>query len=99
MATIDAYAYKVGVRRHAETGTSLPGRFSPADDRTMSPTTTSTLDMIRACFRHQHPEDFGRAMVDEGPIPPELRYGTDHVHPVGRIVPEEAMGDPDSLSA
>ena len=38
---------------------------------------TSALEMIRACFRHQHPEDFGRAMVDEGPIPPELRlwYG------------------------
>jgi hypothetical protein len=54
--------------------------------------------MIRACFRHQHPEDFGRAMVDEGPIPPELRYGTDHVHPSGRILPEEAMGDPGALS-
>jgi hypothetical protein len=60
---------------------------------------TSTLEMIRACFRHQHPEDFGRAMVDEGLIPPELRYGTDHVHPAGRILPEEPMGDPDALSA
>ena len=59
----------------------------------------SALDMIRACFRHQHPEDFGRAMVDEGPIPPELRYGTDHVHPSGRIFPEESMGDPDALTA
>jgi hypothetical protein len=59
---------------------------------------TSALDMIRACFRHQHPEDFGRAMVDEGSIPPELRYGTDHVHPSGRILPEEAMGDPGALS-
>jgi hypothetical protein len=59
----------------------------------------SALEMIRACFRHQHPEDFGRAMVDEGPIPTELRYGTDHVHPSGRILPEEAMGDPDVLTA
>jgi hypothetical protein len=59
---------------------------------------TSALEMIRACFRHQHPEDFGRAMVDEGLIPAELRYGTDHVHPAGRILPEEAMGDPDALS-
>ena len=61
--------------------------------------TVSALEMIRACFRHQHPEDFGRAMVDEGPIPPELRYGTDHVHPSGRIFPEESMGDPDALTA
>jgi len=59
----------------------------------------SSLAMIAACFRHQHPEDFGRAMVDEGPIPPELRYGTDHVHPSGRIFPEESMGDPDALTA
>jgi hypothetical protein len=55
--------------------------------------------MIRACFRHQHPEDFGRAMVDEGPIPAELRYGTDHVHPSGRVFAEESMGDPDALTA
>jgi hypothetical protein len=65
----------------------------------MQTSTLNTLEMIRACFRHQHPEDFGRAMVDEGPIPPELRYGTDHVHPAGRILPEEPMGDPDALSS
>ena len=64
------------------------------------PTSTlSALEMIRACFRHQHPEDFGRAMVDEGAIPAELRYGTDHVHPSGRVFAEESMGDPDALTA
>jgi hypothetical protein len=63
------------------------------------PSTLSALEMIRACFRHQHPEDFGRAMVDEGPIPAELRYGTDHVHPSGRVFAEESMGDPDALTA
>src|SRR4029453_14748350 len=64
------------------------------------PTSTlSALEMIRACFRHQHPEDFGRAMVDEGPIPAELRYGTDHVQPSGGVFHEAGMGDDGPIPA
>lgn len=56
-----------------------------------------TIDMLRACFRHQHPEEFGREIVDEPYVPPELRYGNDPQKSKGRIIQEQAMGNPDAI--
>jgi hypothetical protein len=58
--------------------------------------TRSALDMIADCFRHQHPEAFGRPPVPGAVVPNELRYGRDDLPvaaPTG-ILPEEPMGDP-----
>jgi hypothetical protein len=63
----------------------------------------STIAMIRACFRHQHPAEFGRAEVDEGDIPSGLLYGPgEEIVPQRRRSrqrsrPEEEMGNPDAV--
>ena len=37
----------------------------------------SALEMIAACFRHQHPEAFGGTPVAGPVLPMEVRYGRD----------------------
>jgi hypothetical protein len=54
--------------------------------------------MIRACFRHQHPEEFGASAVDDATVPAHLRYGTDDIYPAGATVPEEPMGNPGAVA-
>lgn len=71
-------------------GKILPGRASPAP--------RSAIEMIRACFRHQHPEEFGACEVDDAAVPAHLRYGADGIYPTGVAVPEEPMGDPGAVS-
>jgi hypothetical protein len=56
----------------------------------------SALDMIADCFRHQHPEAFGRAPVPGPVLPIEVRYGRDDMRqsPPAQSILEEAMGHP-----
>jgi hypothetical protein len=58
----------------------------------------SALEMIADCFRHQHPEAFGRPPVPGAIVPNELRYGRDEppVIAASSILPEEPMGDPEA---
>jgi hypothetical protein len=54
--------------------------------------------MINDCFRHQHPEAYGRESVPGAIVPAELRYGRDPMYASPAYeVPEERMGDPDAV--
>ena len=56
----------------------------------------SALEMIAACFRHQHPEAFGGTPVAGPVLPLEVRYGRDDVTilAITQVMREEAMGHP-----
>jgi hypothetical protein len=71
-------------------GEILPGHFAPV--------TRSAIEMIRACFRHQHPEEFGASAVNDAAVPARLRYGSDDIYPSGAAVPEEPMGNPGAVA-
>jgi len=45
-------------------------------------------DMINRCFRHQHPEAYGRDEVHEPAVPLNLRYGSDSGAAVGEHIPD-----------
>jgi hypothetical protein len=54
--------------------------------------------MINDCFRHQHPEAYGREPVPGAIVPAELRYGRDPMYASPAYeIPEERMGDPDAV--
>lgn len=57
----------------------------------------SALDMIAACFRHQHPEAFGGSPVSSPILPVDVCYGRDDmVRPVAtQAMTEESMGHPE----
>jgi hypothetical protein len=58
----------------------------------------STSQMIDDCFRHQHPEAYGRPQVAQVAVPWELECGRDHMSTSATAaVPEEAMGAPDAV--
>ena len=59
----------------------------------------SALEMIADCFRHQHPEAFGRPPVAGPVLPIEVRYGRDDMRqsPPTQSVMEEVMGDPNAV--
>jgi hypothetical protein len=57
----------------------------------------STADMIAECFRHQHPEAFGRPEVKEPHVPDRVRYGRDYAQVSRELVPEEPVGYPDAV--
>ena len=62
------------------------------------PAPRSTSQMIDDCFRHQHPEAYGRVPVPHAAVPWELECGRDHM--VGsptRAVAEEPMGHPTAV--
>ncbi len=71
-------------------GKTLPGYSFPVP--------RSAIEMIRACFRYQHPEEFGAGMVDDAAVPAHLRYGADDISPAGATVPEEPMGNPGAVA-
>jgi hypothetical protein len=58
----------------------------------------SALEMIAACFRHQHPEAFGGIPVSSPALPVEVRYGRDDVRELAftHVINEEAMGHPEA---
>ena len=57
----------------------------------------TALDMINDCFRHQHPEAYGREAVPGAVVPLELRYGRDPMYvTMTAELPEESMGNPDA---
>jgi hypothetical protein len=58
----------------------------------------SALEMIAACFRHQHPEAFGGTPVSSPALPVEVRYGRDDIREPAftRVMSEEAMGHPEA---
>ncbi len=53
--------------------------------------------MIAACFRHQHPEAFGRDPVPGVVLPMHLRYGRDEIRqsPLCEALVEEQLGRTD----
>jgi hypothetical protein len=58
----------------------------------------SALEMIAACFRHQHPEAFGGTPVEGPVLPVEVRYGRDDMREPAftQVMSEEAMGHPEA---
>jgi hypothetical protein len=56
----------------------------------------SALEMIAACFRHQHPEAFGGTPVSSPALPVEVRYGRDDIRGPAytQVMREETMGHP-----
>lgn len=55
-------------------------------------------DMVMRCFRHQHPEAYGRATPAEATgLPANVRYGAGNVAISGPSISQEAMGDPDAV--
>jgi hypothetical protein len=58
----------------------------------------SALEMIAACFRHQHPEAFGGTPVAGPVLPVEVRYGRDDVREPAftQVLSEEAIGHPEA---
>ena len=58
----------------------------------------SALEMIAACFRHQHPEAFGGTPVAGPVLPVEIRDGRDDMwEPMfTQVMREEAMGHPEA---
>jgi len=58
----------------------------------------SALEMIAACFRHQHPEAFGGMPVDGPVLPMVVRYGREGMRePVfAQVMSEEVMGHPEA---
>lgn len=58
----------------------------------------SALEMIAACFRHQHPEAFGGTPVEGPVLPVEVRYGRDDRREpaVTQLMREESMGHPEA---
>ena len=58
----------------------------------------SALEMIAACFRHQHPEAFGGTPVSSPALPVEVRYGRDDIREptFTQVLMEEAMGHPEA---
>ena len=57
----------------------------------------SALEMIAACFRHQHPEAFGGMPVSSPALSVEVRYGRDGIREPAftQVLSEEAMGHPE----
>jgi hypothetical protein len=58
----------------------------------------SALEMIAACFRHQHPEAFGGTPVSSPALPVEVRYGREDMREPAftQVMIEEAMGHPEA---
>lgn len=56
----------------------------------------STTDMINDCFRHQHPEAYGRPETPEVVLPRELRYGAEEPILPTPALPEMPMGNPEA---
>jgi hypothetical protein len=58
----------------------------------------SALEMIAACFRHQHPEAFGGTPVEGPVLPVEVRYGRDDLREPAftQVMREEPMGHPEA---
>jgi|KBSSwiStaDraftv2_1062776.scaffolds.fasta_scaffold305960_2 hypothetical protein len=90
MATTSVYLRVIHGGLSDPAGEILPGHSSPVPG--------SAIEMIRSCFRHQHPEEFGASMVDDATVPAHLRYGTDDIYPAGAAVPEEPMGNPGAVA-
>ena len=63
--------------------------FAPSTART-------TADMINDCFRHQHPEAYGRPETLEPVLPRELRYGAEEPVVPTPAIPEAVMGHPEA---
>jgi hypothetical protein len=57
----------------------------------------SASDMVDRCFRHQHPEAYGRPEMTEASVPTQLRYGVGETVRESAVIPEEAMGNPDAV--
>jgi hypothetical protein len=57
----------------------------------------SASDMINRCFRHQHPEAYGRPEMVEASVPTQLRYGVGETVRESAVIAEEPMGSPDAV--
>ena len=57
----------------------------------------SASEMVDRCFRHQHPEAYGRTELTDAAVPPHLRYGAGEIYVTAPAIPEEQMGDPEAV--
>ena len=79
-----------------------PDRRAPEGERPLSPMDRervgegSALEMIAACFRHQHPEAFGGTPVPSPVLPVEVRSGREDMRePVSvQVIGEEVIRYP-----
>ncbi len=55
-------------------------------------------DMVNRCFRHQHPEAYGRPAAGEAVVPPNLRYGASDTVESNPSIAEEPMGNGERLT-
>ena len=55
--------------------------------------------MVQTCFRHQHPEAYGRLeAIEPNDVPSTLRYGTgDQYVPEAAVFHEEPIGNGERL--
>lgn len=53
-------------------------------------------EMVNECFRHQHPEAYGRSEGPDVTIPRELRYGAEEPILPTPSLPEMPIGNPES---
>lgn len=58
---------------------------------------SDAAEMVNRCFRHQHPEAYGRGEIGEAILPPELRYGLEDAILPTPAIPEMQTGDPDAI--
>jgi hypothetical protein len=60
----------------------------------------SAVEMVKECFRHQHPEEYGGDAIPEPAIPTTLRHGPDLplAPSAAETLPEPMMGHPDARS-
>jgi hypothetical protein len=63
-----------------------------------TPVEGSALEMIAACFRHQHPEAFGGTPVAGPALPVEVRFGRDDIREptFTQVLSEELIGHPEA---
>lgn len=57
----------------------------------------NAAEMVNVCYRHQHPEAYGRPEGVEATIPREVRYGAEETWLPGPALPEEPSGRPDAV--
>ena len=57
----------------------------------------SASEMVDRCFRHQHPEAYGRPEMVEASVPTQLGYGVGETVRESAVLPEEPMGNPDAV--
>jgi hypothetical protein len=91
----------VAVAAMSDHASETIGRARVAGDPDLgggAPRERSTAEMINECFRHQHPEAYGREQVSQVAVPWDLECGRDHMMSSQACsIAEEPMGNPSAV--